>query len=1025
MTFYERSFVLFMLSLTFCWAGRCLSAQPAQLVFRQYNTDQGLPSSETYTILEDRSGYLWIGTDNGVARFDGYEFEVFDADDGLEDMVIFGIVEADDGKIWISTYSGGIYFFEHGAFHPFEHNNVLEHIKKSKHLGVLVDVTPEKKFIVSFKNAGLLKLDSSGTTEWLVTPESNDVYLYEREGKKNQNTTSPPHAFYQSPVSRVRDSTRVSIIDPYASKRIGTIQSEKLHAHRSYFSGAFVDEGGRKEYLISCVRKLYALDAAGKTKHEFVISSNGLNYFMPGFYPDTYWGLLDRGGGLLGIDFRKGGASPRFSQQLVGRSLSSAIIDKNGGFWVTSLDAGIFYCPYPKQLLYKREDATDNNKAIAIAATGPEDFYVGYSNGGFFHYSKNDEQLARVEDAELTAPGRLFDLHYDPISSLMLTPYYAFEHPVAEGRKLRAADVKKFYFKSGRPLLIKNFNEPGGGNTRKIFGSNISGLVVLNMDLEEIIEEQSEFGVLPGNAHVYGLHPDGRPLVGTLSGLMEQREDGSLVPNNLGIPELSKRVVAIKGLGNDDLLFGTRGDGLIYVSPDTTYFIRESNGLASDMIRHVHIDDSGVIWVSSLNGLSKLYIPEDGGKYQLRTFRPEHGLPTNEVYQTDTYGEEVWLATSAGVVRFNEPPLISQSSRPVIRTVMLNGKPLPDTNVYDLPSGPQDVSISFGTINFVLGDEVLYRYRLNDAANWQYSNERTVNYPNLSPGTYRFEVQSRNQDGIWSPGVIRDIRVATPWYETTWAILGAILLAGAGLSAYFLFREQRRRREQDLLFQITKLEHAALHAQMNPHFVFNALNSIQNFVLENDAKQAATYLSRFARVIRQTLRSSVDGRHHLGEEQMMLETYLGLEKLRFKEGFTYTLEIDPSLPKENIVLPPLLIQPFVENAIIHGLQGKKEGGKISVHFTGTAEQLMVVIEDNGKGYEPAEADKAESLGMDITRRRLKMLGRGRSHTSGMEIESLLSEDGSLQGTRVTLFICPLTTTAPASAPLETMRKPDR
>jgi hypothetical protein len=104
MTFRERILVLFLLPL--CWAGLCLNAQPAQLDFRQYTTDDGLPSSETYIIVEDRSGYIWIGTDNGVARFDGYEFEVFDADDGLEDMVVFGIAEDDDGNNGIA-YSAG------------------------------------------------------------------------------------------------------------------------------------------------------------------------------------------------------------------------------------------------------------------------------------------------------------------------------------------------------------------------------------------------------------------------------------------------------------------------------------------------------------------------------------------------------------------------------------------------------------------------------------------------------------------------------------------------------------------------------------------------------------------------------------------------------------------------------------------------------------------------------------------------------------------------------------------------------
>jgi hypothetical protein len=351
--------------------------------------------------------------------------------------------------------------------------------------------------------------------------------------------------------------------------------------------------------------------------------------------------------------------------------------------------------------------------------------------------------------------------------------------------------------------------------------------------------------------------------------------------------------------------------------------------------------------------------------------------------------------------------------------VVLNGDEVPDTTSYVFPPGSQDVSISFGTINFVLEDKVPYRYRINEASLWKYSRERTANYPNLGAGAYRFEVQSKNQDGVWSEGAIREFTIGTPWYATVWATIGGGLLLISALSGFFLLRERRKKREQELLFQITQLEHAALHAQMNPHFVFNALNSIQNFVLHNDAKQAATYLARFARVIRQTLRSSVDGRHHLGEELMMLETYLGLEKLRFKDGFSFTIEVDPLLPKDEIVLPPLLIQPFVENAIIHGLKDRKKGGQISVRFTGTTDNLVVVIEDNGKGYTLNDSNKPESLGMDITRRRLDMMNIDQNGASGMEVDPLFSDTGVLRGTRVTLFIRPL------KAPLHLRPRPNK
>jgi len=136
------------------------------------------------------------------------------------------------------------------------------------------------------------------------------------------------------------------------------------------------------------------------------------------------------------------------------------------------------------------------------------------------------------------------------------------------------------------------------------------------------------------------------------------------------------------------------------------------------MIRDIHLSHNGNIWISTLNGLTKLSILNRGKEYKLRTFRKEQGLPTNEVYQTDTYQDEVWLATSSGVVKFQESPVVTHSPSPVIRNIVLNGEEIADTSTYDFPPGAQDVGISFSTINFVLAKKVSFALE-------------------IQPGTYR------------------------------------------------------------------------------------------------------------------------------------------------------------------------------------------------------------------------------------------------------------------------------------------------
>lgn len=172
----------------------------------------------------------------------------------------------------------------------------------------------------------------------------------------------------------------------------------------------FRTQSGTEETVISNERKLYILNQDWSLKHYYPVSSNRSNYFMPGFYPDTYLAFLERGGGLEEYDFRSGEEVPKITHHLSGRSLSSGMRDKRGGFWVTSLDAGIFYCPYPKQLIYRKGDDAKNEKAISIALTGPGDFYAGYDDGGFYHFNEETSLLRQVEEEELVIPDRLFDL---------------------------------------------------------------------------------------------------------------------------------------------------------------------------------------------------------------------------------------------------------------------------------------------------------------------------------------------------------------------------------------------------------------------------------------------------------------------------------------------------------------------------------------------------------------------------------------------------------------------------------------
>ncbi|WP_318312124.1 sensor histidine kinase [Flagellimonas crocea] len=213
----------------------------------------------------------------------------------------------------------------------------------------------------------------------------------------------------------------------------------------------------------------------------------------------------------------------------------------------------------------------------------------------------------------------------------------------------------------------------------------------------------------------------------------------------------------------------------------------------------------------------------------------------------------------------------------------------------------------------------------------------------------------------------------------------------------------------NLQHQVSLKEITALRSQMNPHFIFNSLNSIQHLILKDDKVSALSYLSKFGKLTRNVLESSNMSTVTLDEEISLLKSYLELESLRFNNSFQYTIEIDENIDTKFIEVPLMLIQPFVENALIHGLIGKKEGEKIlNLRFLKNGDFLVFQIEDNGIGrhHNMSESSKSEqkSHGMKITQKRLKMLDPNNQDKNDVEITDKFDANGNPMGTNVTIRI---------------------
>lgn len=308
----------------------------------------------------------------------------------------------------------------------------------------------------------------------------------------------------------------------------------------------------------------------------------------------------------------------------------------------------------------------------------------------------------------------------------------------------------------------------------------------------------------------------------------------------------------------------------------------------------------------------------------------------------------------------------------------------------------------------LLDGHLAYRYRMNPMdPNWiEIDGLPEAVYANMSPGRYTFELQARWPHGQWSPAKQISINIVPPWYRTWWFYITTIALLVFGVYTGVRLRIKQQNERIRLENAVLANERVALRLQMNPHFLFNALESIGSFVLKNDPKSTMKYLNSFTKLMRLTLEAGTDKDHPVENEITLLTSYVTLEQLRFSHKFDVAFEIDENIDYD-IAIPPMLVQPHVENAIIHGLRDLEERrGKLVVRFILTDTNLVVEIEDNGVGREANRSQKRKhhrSMALEINRKRIELLSKSFHREFSLKIHDLYHE-GKAAGTKVVVTL---------------------
>jgi len=479
-------------------------------------------------------------------------------------------------------------------------------------------------------------------------------------------------------------------------------------------------------------------------------------------------------------------------------------------------------------------------------------------------------------------------------------------------------------------------------------------------------------------------------------------------------------------IDNEGNIYFATMSGVYLFNPQTNKVdhFGEEDGLSSDLVYSLHFGNTkNQIWAGTNQGINLIDIGEykKNGRKNIVHYGKEEGFTGVECNTNGGFVDidgSIWFGTVKGLIKYNSKEYLRN---PIESKISITGFKLfySDTilnNNVNLAYNNNNITFKFNGISLSNPAKVRYSHMLIGYEDkWSPSSkERTASYSNLPPGTYTFKVISSNNEGIWNKEAATfTFTIERPFWKTWLFQLLLISFFVISLSLIIRYRitniRRKERRRTELNKKIAHIESQALRAQMNPHFIFNTMSSIQHYISNNDSDSALKYLSKFAKLMRIIMDNSKQQMISVAEEINALELYLQLEVMRFDKKFDYNITIDSSIDKNYDQIPSMLIQPYVENSIIHGLLPKETPGEIKINLTKQNDTMICTIVDNGIGrerskeYQKNRVSKHKSMGISITKERLEILNSSLNSNLSADIVDLY-DDGKPSGTKVILVI---------------------
>lgn len=976
------------LSIILCITFFLLSKQSKSQDYshRQLTTEDGLPTNYVYGVIEDEDGYIWVYTEKGISKFDGYQFKNYSVADGLPVNDIFIIHKNKDDMLWM-----------------FGIENSVGYIKNDSIFSIALEA-PNRISMRNFE--GGISYRSNN----IIWKAKGEELIKTKIVDKHYNGYSKLPSQTVAEIKSLNESFQFDfkngiLKEHKADKLISETNFSRINPEYATFSRLYYCNTENPYYLIFGKQGFLLVDERTKEptytlwKKHF---QNRITRWNVSFVNQE--ALVSTNSGLISISANREIKTYDFPNLGKQYSLRRSYKDANQNVWIGTQDGGLFFFS-SEQLqanIINSNEANDNLfKRIVKTSTGHN--YAITSKGTVYDIDENKlikkvYKDASVYHAQIHAHDQLVLSSSNKPLEILCLEEQSCKKQIIDPKLLsfdflpqedyfpinRMANIKGIIIRDEKDLLVNNSIE--------LFNASIKNDIP---QYKTIANKQRLIYQSPFTSSIYTADKEN---------LYSLNDNDELV-KLFALPLIS----TICPFGNSGFLIGTESAGLYEYNFDDNQLNKIGDYGSTTQI-HNHQNN---IYTSSNEGIFKLEKKEKEFKVT-KFWGINQGLPSLEVFDFLIEEDKLIACTNNGIAKISlnqkETKKENQNSKLLIHETKINDQELIDGMT--VHHTKNDLSINFGLHDIKSFGKIKYRYKLNPIQNeWQTTSDRQVIFNNLSPDNYSFSLEAfDNNNTLYQLENNFSFTIKRAFWRTFPFYLGLLILSG--FTYYILDRRRKQnlhnevQAEKEQNRRIANLKLEALRSQMNPHFVFNALGAIQYYIQTHKINEADNYLTLFANLMRKYLNSSSEQLISIHDELSLITDYINLEKMRFENLFKTEIIIDPDIDINGLMIPSMMIQPYVENAINHGLLHRKDGKallKVCI-LKDTDENIIIEIKDNGIGIENAKKNKKKfhkSKAMQNTAERIKSLNEAELVSLDINITNN-SNDNVFPGTLVVI-----------------------